>query len=73
MSAPVRAAVEEAVTSGLHGVLAGAAALSATAFAAAWLVRDPASLRSASAAPRRDAEPAGLRHGGEAITGQPEP
>jgi hypothetical protein len=39
MSASVRAAVEEAVSSGLHGVMAGAAALSAVAFATAWFIR----------------------------------
>ncbi|MFF4079156.1 MDR family MFS transporter [Streptomyces sp. NPDC001777] len=40
LSAPVRDAVREAVTSGLHGVLAGVALLSAIAFGAAWLVRE---------------------------------
>ncbi|MFC9242850.1 DHA2 family efflux MFS transporter permease subunit [Streptomyces sp. NPDC057136] len=36
----VREAVETAVTSGLHGVVLGAALLGAVAFAAAWLVRE---------------------------------
>ncbi|MFG1808158.1 MDR family MFS transporter [Streptomyces sp. NPDC049040] len=40
MSAPVRDAVREAVTSGLHGVLAGSVILSAVAFGTAWLVRN---------------------------------
>ncbi|MFJ5706143.1 MDR family MFS transporter [Streptomyces sp. NPDC093105] len=37
---PARDAVRAAVTDGVHGVLLGAAALAALAFAAAWLVRE---------------------------------
>ncbi|MBT2384338.1 DHA2 family efflux MFS transporter permease subunit [Streptomyces sp. ISL-11] len=40
MPAAAHEAVRAAVTGGLHGVLAGAAVLSALAFGAAWLVRD---------------------------------
>ncbi|MEU3838833.1 MDR family MFS transporter [Streptomyces sp. NPDC028635] len=39
MSAGARDAVEEAVSSGLHGVVVGAAVLSAIAFATAWFTR----------------------------------
>ncbi|MFJ5265211.1 MDR family MFS transporter [Streptomyces sp. NPDC088387] len=39
LPAPVRAAVEEAFSSGLHGVVIGAAALSAIAFATTWFTR----------------------------------
>jgi MFS family permease len=40
MPGPVRAAVQTAVTHGLHGILIGAAVLSGVAFAAAWLIRE---------------------------------
>ncbi|MEV0612683.1 MDR family MFS transporter [Nonomuraea sp. NPDC050404] len=40
MGETVRASVAEAVTSGLHGVLVGAAILGAIAFTAAWFVRN---------------------------------
>lgn len=40
LAAPVREAYRAAVTSGLHGVLIGAAALAALGFAAAWFVRE---------------------------------
>ncbi|MFC7649078.1 MFS transporter [Streptosporangium lutulentum] len=55
MSAPVRDAFRAAVSSGLHGILLGAAVLSAIAFAAAWFVRE-VPLRGeapAQAAPRQ--------------------
>ena len=39
MSATVRTAVEVAVSSGVHGVVMGAAILSAVAFVTAWFVR----------------------------------
>lgn len=54
MSAGVRHAVQEAVSSGLHGVVTGAAALSAVAFALAWFVRAaplPAATAVAASAP----------------------
>lgn len=47
MAAPVREAYRAAVTSGLHGVLLGAAVLAALGFAAAWFVRE-VPLRSAA-------------------------
>ncbi|WP_223166235.1 MDR family MFS transporter [Nonomuraea sp. SYSU D8015] len=40
LPAGVRAAVGEAVSAGLHGVLAGSAVLAVLAFAAAWFVRE---------------------------------
>ncbi|SCK20572.1 drug resistance transporter, EmrB/QacA subfamily [Streptomyces sp. SceaMP-e96] len=40
VAAPVRDAYRAAVTSGLHGVLIGAAVLAALGFAAAWFVRE---------------------------------
>ncbi|MEU3984547.1 MDR family MFS transporter [Streptomyces sp. NPDC026672] len=49
MPAGTRAAVEDAVSSGLHGVLVGAAVLSALAFGTAWFVR--AAPAPASSAP----------------------
>ncbi|BDH09505.1 MDR family MFS transporter [Streptomyces hygroscopicus] len=47
VAAPVREAYRAAVTSGLHGVLLGAAVLAALGFAAAWFVRE-VPLRSAA-------------------------
>ena len=40
LTAPVRDAFQTAVTSGLHGILVGAAVLSVLAFAASWLLRE---------------------------------
>ncbi|MGX8910061.1 MDR family MFS transporter [Streptomyces netropsis] len=40
MAAPVRDAYRAAVTSGLHGILVGAAVASVIAFAAAWFIRE---------------------------------
>ncbi|MGW1880406.1 MDR family MFS transporter [Streptomyces sp. NPDC001975] len=51
MSTAMRDAVREAVSSGLHGVLLGAAVLSAIAFGAAWFVRAAPPLIPAAAGP----------------------
>lgn len=40
LPAPVRDAVREAITSGLHGLLIGAAVLALIAFTASWLIRE---------------------------------
>jgi hypothetical protein len=52
---PVADAVREAVTSGLHALLIGAAVLAATSFAIAWLIRE-IPLRTETP-PRPDPEP----------------
>ncbi|MGY5009282.1 MDR family MFS transporter [Streptomyces sp. 900105755] len=51
MSTATRDAVREAVSSGLHGVLLGAAVLSALAFGTAWFVRAAPPLIPAAARP----------------------
>ncbi|SDJ77873.1 DHA2 family efflux MFS transporter permease subunit [Nonomuraea jiangxiensis] len=51
LAAPVRAAVREAVSAGLHMVLAGSAVLAVLAFAAAWFVREVPLRTEAAAAP----------------------
>nr|BAV16993.1 putative transporter [Streptomyces sp. TK08046] len=61
MSAGVRHTVEDAVSSGLHGVVVGAAALSVIAFGTAWFIRatpvpdpDTAAAAAPGSAPDKD-------------------